>query len=133
VLNLDEDRLRGLFATAGAELAVVFGSAARERLRPDSDVDIGVLFPPAHQATLDELGDLSAALSRAVGREVDLVDLGTASTLLRFEAARGRRLYQARPGAFGDFAARAALQYDDLRPILERCGWGVMRKMSRTG
>ena len=132
VLELDADRLREILSLAGVELAILFGSAAKvpPRLRSDSDVDIGVLFPRESARTLDDLGDLAADLSRVVGREVDLVDLAEASTLLRFEAARGRRLYEARAGGFGDFAARAALEYDDLRPILQRCGWGTMRKLS---
>jgi predicted nucleotidyltransferase len=132
VILAGDDRIRDILAGAGMELAVLFGSAATEpsRLRADSDVDIAVLFPRGHQTTLAELGDLAASLSRALGREVDLVDLAGASTVLRFEAARGRRLYEARPGAFGEFAARAALEYDDLRPILLRCGWGMLRKMA---
>jgi predicted nucleotidyltransferase len=130
VLEFDHDRVREILAAAGVQVAVLFGSAAKRLpLRSDSDVDIGVIFPRGSAGTLDQLGDLAAALSRVIGREVDLVDLTGSSTLLRFEAARGQRLHEASPGAFGDFAARAALEYDDLRPILQRCGWGTMRKL----
>jgi predicted nucleotidyltransferase len=128
-----DPRLQRLFAETDVELAIAFGSAVGDagRFRPDSDIDIGVLFPKVRTVGLDELGDLAVGLERSFGRDVDLVDLAGASTLLRFEVARGRRLFEHRPGAFADFAARAAMEYDDLRPILLRCGWGLMRKLAQ--
>lgn len=131
IVDLEDARLSELFARAGADLAIAFGSATDgSRFRSDSDVDIAVLFADGRPGDLDTTADLASALERVLGREVDLVDLAGASTLLRFEAARGRRLFERGPGVFARFAARSALEYDDLRPILLRCGWGLMRKLA---
>ena len=52
--ELDDSRLRALFALADVRLAVLFGSAAAGRLRPDSDIDIGIL--PASNMTFEGEG-----------------------------------------------------------------------------
>jgi uncharacterized protein len=119
--------VESLLAGAGVELAILFGSAANGRLGPDSDIDIGVLF--GRDVGLDHELALGANLERAFGREVDLVRLDMASTLLRFEASRGRCLHEGREGAFADFVARALLEHEDLLPILRRCAEGMFRKL----
>jgi predicted nucleotidyltransferase len=118
---------RSLLASAGVEVAILFGSAASGKLRPDSDIDIGILS--GRDIGFDGELALGADLERVFGREVDLVRLDAASTLLRFEASRGRCLYEARAGAFADFVARALLEYEDLRPILRRCAEGMFRRL----
>ena len=57
-------------------LAVLFGSLATGRERPDSDVDIAVLAdrPLSAELKAEWVGSLAAA----TGRPVDLVDLRTA-------------------------------------------------------
>jgi uncharacterized protein len=114
-----------LLSQAGVEVAILFGSAASGKLRPDSDIDIGIL--PASDRSLDFAGELTLAaeLEQVLGREVDLVRLDEASTLLRFEASHGHCLLEARPGAFADFVAHALLEHEDLRPILLRCAAGM--------
>lgn len=52
----------------------LFGSAAREELRPDSDVDILVTFAPEAAWSYWELADARAELSHLFGRDVDLVE-----------------------------------------------------------
>ena len=116
-------------ASAGVEVAILFGSAASGRLRPDSDIDIGILWSVGRDMGLDEELALGADLEHVFGREIDLVRLDRASTLLRFEASRGRCLYESRAGAFADFVARALLEYEDLRPILRRCATGMFRRL----
>ena len=121
--------LASLLASAGVEVAILFGSAAEGRLRPDSDIDIGILCSVGRDMGLDGELALGADLERVFGREVDLVRLDTASTLLRFEASHGRCLHEARENAFADFVARALLEYEDLRPILRRCAEGMFRRL----
>jgi predicted nucleotidyltransferase len=101
-------------------------------LRPDSDIDIGILPSPDRVLGFEEELALAAELDKILGREVDLVRLDTASTLLRFEASQGQRLYEARVGAFADFVARALLEHEDLRPILLRCAAGMFRHLKAT-
>jgi predicted nucleotidyltransferase len=123
----DLESIRTLLSGNEIELGVLFGSAARGALRRDSDIDIGIV--PGRRFSLDEELALGVALEETLGREVDLVRLDHASTLLRFQASRGRCLHQGRPGAFSDFVARALLEYEDLKPILRRCAGGMFRRL----
>jgi uncharacterized protein len=118
-----------LLSQAGVEVAILFGSAASGRLRPDSDIDIGILPGPDRAVDFASELTLATELEQALGREVDLVRLDEASTLLRFEASQGRCLLEARPGAFADFVARALLEHEDLRPILLRCAAGMFSRL----
>ena len=77
------------------ELAV-FGSAARGELRPDSDVDLLVVFDAAARVGLITLGRLQRELSNVFGRPVDLVPRDGLKPALRDEVlADARILYAA--------------------------------------
>jgi predicted nucleotidyltransferase len=71
--------------------AWLYGSHAAGRSRPDSDIDVAVLFDePLDPVSLFDAGSRLAAFMKA---PVDLVDLRRASGLLRVEATqRGRAL-----------------------------------------
>ena len=89
------------------EKAVLFGSRASGRARPDSDVDVGIepadpLLPPSAEL------DLAARLSSASGAEVDLVRLDQDAPLLGRKIARvGVCLLEATPGLFAAWRADA--------------------------
>ncbi len=55
------------------KLALLFGSVATGRQRPDSDLDIAIAAK--HRLTVDENMDIIASLCEATGRPIDLVDL----------------------------------------------------------
>jgi len=55
----------------GAKRLSLFGSAARDELRDDSDIDVLVEFEQA--ATYDGYFDLKGFLEQLLGRRVDLV------------------------------------------------------------
>jgi predicted nucleotidyltransferase len=101
-------------------LAVLFGSRARGApSRPDSDVDIGILpVAPDLLAPEDELV-FAAALSGAVGLEVDLVRLDRDEPLLGREiAVHGVCLHEAAPGTFSAWRAEAASRFIDFEEII---------------
>lgn len=111
------------------ELAVLFGSGARNRLRPDSDLDVGII-PSADLSLRDEL-DMAATLTAAAGREVDLVRLDQPSVLLRWEAAKSHVLLFARtPSALPRFLARAALDHADFAPLLAHASRRLTRRLA---
>lgn len=114
-----EDRIRGVLAAGPSlRLAILFGSCARGSLRPDSDVDIGIILRDPELPLAAEL-DLQARLEHACGRQVDLVRLDRASTLLRWEAGRHAVLLVADPPhEFPRFVASAALEHADLMIVL---------------
>lgn len=74
----------------------LFGSWGTEHERPESDVDIAVLLsaPQAKKAGSLALSNLHLALQTTLNREVDLVNLCRAPTVLQKEVVMaGRRIY----------------------------------------
>jgi predicted nucleotidyltransferase len=124
------DRIRCVLdETPAVGLAVVFGSAARQKEGPNSDIDLGVSWlDGADQAA----ATLAVALERAAGRPIDLVLLdGAPPLLLRFEIARdGQVLVERVPHAWADFRARAMVDWWDWAPTA-RMMHGVMAERLR--
>lgn len=54
----------------------LFGSVLRDDFRPDSDVDVLVVFAPEARIGLFELHHMEEELAAIVGRKVDLVERG---------------------------------------------------------
>jgi predicted nucleotidyltransferase len=86
-LSIDDPSLRAaatLLLGMGASEVFIFGSAARNELRPDSDIDIAVRgLPPAR---------FFAAVSGAtdlLGRPADLIDLDDRSHAVRYILGSG--------------------------------------------
>jgi len=99
--------------------AWLFGSRHTDRARPDSDIDVGVLFglPP----TLDEWLALHADMQDAFDMEnIDLVVLNRKSPVLRFQAISGQRLYCRNREELAVFASLTARQYEDSMALLTR-------------
>lgn len=114
-------------------LAVLFGSAARRRLRADSDLDVAIL-PVDPDLTLERELDLQRGLSLATGRPVDLVRLDRAPTLLRWQIARdGQLILAAPPTEWSRFRARAAAEHADLAPALRVAGERFRRHLTARG
>lgn len=65
------------------KIAYLYGSAAKNRLRSDSDVDIAV--SAQRPLTINERLNIINSLSKGLGREIDLVDLSTTHGLLLYE------------------------------------------------
>lgn len=73
-----------LLLRMGATHVFVFGSAMKDRLRPDSDIDIAVRgLPPAlYFSAISKASDL-------LGRPVDLVDLDDPTPIVRYLLGSG--------------------------------------------
>jgi predicted nucleotidyltransferase len=63
----------------------LFGSALRDELRPDSDIDLLVEFEKAHVPGLITLAGMEIELSEMLGRKVDLRTPGDLSRHFRDE------------------------------------------------
>jgi predicted nucleotidyltransferase len=108
------------------DVCILFGSAARGRLRPDSDVDVGWLGPAAGA---DE-ATLRRRLGERLGREVHLVDLRRASELLRIEVVRtGSLCFERRPGSYTTFAAESMARWLEIAPAVQACAEAVRRRV----
>jgi uncharacterized protein YutE (UPF0331/DUF86 family)/predicted nucleotidyltransferase len=121
-----EAKLRGYLSTHGESeglaAAYLFGSVARGTARPDSDVDMGVLYvdePPPGLAGLG--GHLEAALESLLRLPVQLVVLNRAPVdlakrvlrdgILLLDRDRSRRIR---------FEVRTRQEFWDLEPFLRR-------------
>ena len=106
----------------GVAAAYLFGSVAAGSARPESDVDVAVLFttPPPH--TLDSARfTLAGELEAALGVSVDLVVLNDAPVDLSIRVLRqGRLLVDRNPSARIGFEVRTRNEAFDLAPVLAR-------------
>lgn len=117
------ERIRAAARGAGARVLYLFGSHARGRPIPMSDVDFAVEFgpevlPEEHSERQERLVvELMGILGRS---DVDLAVLNRASALLKHRAVtEGVVLFESRPGAHADLLVRALRQYDDTRSLRE--------------
>lgn len=115
----DWKRLRAAVReSALVRLAALFGSRARGRARPTSDVDVGIV-PDNPALSLRKELDLAATLSAAVGKEVDVVRLDADNPLLGREVAQhGVCLFEAEPGLFAAYRATAMAQWIDFDELI---------------
>ena len=74
-----------------ARAVYLFGSFGTEYERPDSDIDLAILLPPS-TGNRSNLEARRVAVEEKTGRYVDLVDLGHADAVFRFEIVLTGRL-----------------------------------------
>jgi predicted nucleotidyltransferase len=113
----------------GIDLVVLFGSAAKGRLRPDSDVDVAVRFAqgrPGFETEARVAGELHQALKPP--RELDLVVLNGASPLLlAMVAGEGIVLYAATPEVWPRFWLYARRRFEDTAKYRQR-RWEALKE-----
>lgn len=105
--------IRGVLDRRGdVRLAYVFGSVARQRARPRSDVDVAILFVGESKPSV--MDELTEELEDAAGRRVDLIDLATASPLLAHQVvSTGTCIVCRHPRERSAFETRTVLRYLD--------------------
>ncbi|HYW93613.1 MAG TPA: nucleotidyltransferase domain-containing protein [Gammaproteobacteria bacterium] len=114
-----EARLALESADAPVVCAYLFGSYATFRATRDSDVDVAVLLDGTAAGSIDALSRLRGVLERALGLEVDLVDMRTAPPDLVHRILRdGRILVDRDPRQRIAFEVQARNEYFDLLPYL---------------
>ncbi len=93
------ERLREVCERYGVASLEVFGSAARDEARPDSDVDLLFVLKPDSRLGF-RLFDLEDELSDVFGRPVDLVRRQSVNKYIREQVfAEAQPLYAARTSA----------------------------------
>jgi len=99
--------IRSAFPTV---LAVyLFGSVAEGEANPKSDVDLGLLFSfeEARQRGSLALSEESFLIGKALGKEIDLLNLRLLSTMMQREVVqKGIRLFAASEDLALDYEAR---------------------------
>ncbi len=120
-----------LIADRRIAFGLLFGSAARGRMRDDSDIDVAVGLEPGASFDHRAVGDLVSRLEAATGREVDLVVIGDASAPLAYRIFRDGKLVCTRNhAALVGAKAAAILCYLDFQPVEALCTRGVLRAAS---
>jgi predicted nucleotidyltransferase len=123
------ETLRRVLATQeGVWLALLFGWEARGQAGPGSDVDVAVLGRGVDRLTL------AAALSRAAGREVDVVDLVDPGVPLLEELVRDAVVvWEATPGAGALWRSRALAQLETDGPWYARMRDAWLARVAKAG
>jgi uncharacterized protein len=92
----------------------LFGSQADGDARPDSDIDLA--FFAGRPLPRVQVVELTLALAALLGRDVDLVDMASASTIMQFQIlAEGRLIDAPQPEAAALFELRILREYQDLK------------------
>ncbi|MFM8380348.1 MAG: type VII toxin-antitoxin system MntA family adenylyltransferase antitoxin [Planctomycetia bacterium] len=98
------------------QTAFILGSAATNRLRPDSDVDVAILPSDRAGITIEERLALTAELTKIFGRSVDLGVLSTANVVYAKEAVTtGKIIYHRDPRVTARFAMLTLSMYASLQ------------------
>lgn len=106
--------------------AILFGSAARGALRPESDIDLAYLATDdrAARSIAAELMEWIGMLGEKALRDVHLIELSSAPLpLRRVVFDRGRTLFDRSGGRLRDLHRSTAVEYVDnayLRQIADR-------------
>lgn len=103
----------------GLELAIIFGSAAANNMRTDSDVDIALLFnyPLSGKRKME----ITERLELELLRDVDLVDMSKLSgTILKQTLCNGRVLIQKDAGILAEQVKKMIYNQTDMMPYVTR-------------
>ncbi len=112
--------------------ALVFGSRATGRARPDSDLDIAVGVPAGTRLTAADIGGLVSTIEAVAGCQVDIVIVSEASIPLRFAIFRdGTELIVRDRTELVAQKARAIVDWLDFQPIHRRMAEGALRAAAR--
>lgn len=100
----------------------LFGSFASEQATLQSDVDIAIFS----ETFLDQttLWNTSQIIAAAINRDVDLIDLNSASTVFAYQViSSGKRIFCAAPHTCDNFENKVISMYlrfqEERKPILE--------------
>ena len=93
----------------------LYGSRSRGEERPDSDVDVGVLY--RDPVDVLELLDFESRLQAELGLRVQAVDVGRCSAFLAFDVISGERLYCTDSTRCDEFDLYVMRRAGDLLPF----------------
>jgi len=107
------------------QLIYLFGSQVTGRLHPDSDIDLAILAGCPQNAY--QLFMVAQQLADQLHHEVDLVDLATASAVMKAEiVTRGQLLFALNPDLAAEFEMYTLSMYaqanQDRREVLLNYG-----------
>ncbi len=111
-LSIKEKAFIGRFIAErlSPDFVLLFGSGARNELRPDSDLDLAFLSEVEKDRYTVFM--IAQELAGELGRDVDLIDLKKASTVMKAQiAGNGQLLYAKDPLRYRMFTMAAFKEY----------------------
>lgn len=121
-----EAKLRDFFAMQDIKLAFLIGSYAKGTARPDSDVDVAVLF--GRSFDVKQVLDLKEQLTELVGVDVDLVVLDSVGPVMKMQVLKTGILLHAEKGAYEQFFVSTINEYDDLKYCRREIEENILRR-----
>jgi predicted nucleotidyltransferase len=117
---MDEAVIKVITSYPDVRLAILFGSAARQQERPESDIDLAVATKN-ERLTAEKIFGLIKDLARVCSRPVDLIDLNVVSgTILRQVLTGGRVVYCSDRTLYGRLIVRMLAEQADMMPYHNR-------------
>ncbi|WP_027339035.1 type VII toxin-antitoxin system MntA family adenylyltransferase antitoxin [Halonatronum saccharophilum] len=109
-------------------LIYIFGSFAQDKLREDSDIDIGFLSD--EEVDPYKVFLIAQSLADKVKREVDLIDISNASTVFKVQIIQGKNIYAKDKLSRENFEMLTLKEYarlnEERSEVLEGIKRGVM-------
>jgi predicted nucleotidyltransferase len=110
LINLFSDR-------PDVALLILYGSAAENRLRDDSDIDVAIAL--GHPMTAEEQIDLMYEIAHLAGRECDVVDLRSIGGLFLHQVlSRGTLVINKNPALYSKLVFESIEYIQDIHPIV---------------
>lgn len=114
--------------------AYLFGSAAKNKLRPDSDVDVAVVL--SEEVSTDRFFNyrLKAMtdISRLLHREIDVIVLNEAPNLLAYQILKyGVRIYEQNGERDRRLEVKVLMEYFDFLPYRRRCEDAMIQHLKK--
>lgn len=120
---------RALAGRSDIHFVLLFGSHARGTAGPSSDVDVALQASPE----VDRLA-LARDLSRALDREVDVIDLEAAGIPLLEEILRdGVLVHEGRASSYGNWRSKTLATLETDRPWFARMRDAWLRRVAERG
>ncbi len=108
-------------------LAILFGSQVTGKTHPYSDVDIGIAL--GEKLSSRQKGNISAVVAKALGKEVDIVDLRKAEGELLCQIVLGGQFVIRKDTTLlAELAGKALAWKEDFRPLLLKALEEKMRR-----
>ena len=114
--------------------AYLFGSYAKNKSKPTSDLDLALLTSDARgkRKKFEKRMRFNGELSRLLKKEVDLIFLEESSDLLGYEIIKtGKLIYEANKAKHRYLAAKIVLKYLDFQYIQKIMEQGMIRSIKR--
>jgi predicted nucleotidyltransferase len=99
--------------------ALLFGSFATSKADKDSDIDIAIYLKD-EEISLNNYLDLKVDLMDNLKREVDLVVLNSAGTLVKYRVCQeGKVIFEREEGIVTLFKVKTIFEYNDMKKYLD--------------